>query len=161
MMVIKLYFLVALILSNFLCEIRTVNPRVKEVNVFKTNLNIQMDSVNIEYWKIDKTNRYFYKYNSRDSTINIKSFYGNFSKVVKGNFDLIKFQNFIKMIFLTDKPYIISKDISPVSDYSRMKLKIYLKNKSVSNIKIELEANTVFTKDFNDFKFFLDSLIIE
>ena len=90
MMVIKLYFLVALILSNFLCEIRTVNPRVKEVNVFKPNLNIQMDSVNIEYWKIDKTNRYFYNYNSRDSTINIKSFYGNFSKVVKGNFDLIK-----------------------------------------------------------------------
>jgi hypothetical protein len=161
MMVIKLYFLVALILSNFLCEIRTVNPRVKEVNVFKPNLNIQMDSVNIEYWKIDKTNRYFYNYNSRDSTINIKSFYGNFSKVVKGNFDLIKFQNFIQMIFLTDKPYIISKDISPVSDYSRMKLKIYLKNKSVSNIKIDLEVNTVFTKDFNDFKFFLDSLIIE
>ena len=126
---------------------------------FSSNIN-EIDSVYIEYWKIDLVKRFSFYYSSTDSSISIKNSRGSFSLIEKESLYIMKFQKYIQDVFLSDQPYIISKDLSPVSDYSSIRLKIYFKDKSVRTIKVVLEAFTVFSDDFNDFRNQLDELIL-
>lgn len=132
----------------------------------KQEIQIEADSIVVNYWKNTEANEYHFSYTKEK--IEIRSAYFNFEKTVRDELIIQQFLNYIHQFYLEKSERIIQKRIKrnylESADYPYLQTVGYLKGKEVFKNRTQIgeeEYDVGYNPKFLEFYDFLDSLIRE
>ncbi|GCD80934.1 hypothetical protein JCM30197_21810 [Schleiferia thermophila] len=128
----------------------------------KQEIQIEADSIVVNYWKSTEANEYHFSYTKEK--IEIRSAYFNFEKNVNEALIIQQFLRFINQLYIDKNEKIIlsqEEEPAPVSDYHVISVLVYFNGKKIIEENTKIYSNIKFNSLFLEFYDFLDSLIRE
>lgn len=128
----------------------------------KQEIQIEADSIVVNYWKSTEANEYHFSYTKEK--IEIRSAYFNFEKNVNKVIIIQQFLRFINQLYIDKTEKIIlsqEEEPAPVSDYPAISVLVYFNGKKIIEENTKIYSNIKFNSLFLEFYEFLDSLIRE
>ncbi len=162
-----LTLITALFFLNF-CN-QTVNNENIGTNYSKLSSNvvevsrevqIELDSIIVKYWKSSEANEYQYFY--KKGKLNIRSEYFGFEKNIEDENIKNKFLTYVNDLYMNNVPIVLSKknELSYVSSFSAITTIGYVDGSKIFDKKNTFYSNLEFNPKFLEFYNFLDSLVL-